>query len=348
MRDIRGDLQDRTSFLEEQIIAARAQFEKRMELFTREHEQKIADLQAELEAVNMLMDREYRRIMSAPDVEDERRQAQAEPDLERGPVAGAHQMYDETDYLDEASELLPEDDPYIEPDVEEAAPSRQASPAPEARPARREPEPRYAQHPAARAEAEADEEYRPPVTADARPRRPIPIDHSMERPAMERPAAERRPVETDTHQPAARAPEPARPALHRQEAPRSQQAPRSQETPRRQEAPRRDEQRLRRESAPGEAAPGERAPRERGAVSAQRQPLADFLIRKLGEAGTMSLDDLCGTAIREGYFAEGDNPDRTVHMTLMNVVKAGFIRQMPNGTFAPASVMDTIRLRRAI
>ena len=53
-------------------------------------------------------------------------------------------------------------------------------------------------------------------------------------------------------------------------------------------------------------------------------------------------------AIQEGYFAEGDNPDRTVHMTLMNVVKAGFIRQMPNGTFAPASVMDTIRLRRAI
>lgn len=72
MRDIRGDLQDRANFLEEQISAARIQFEKRMERFAREHEAKISDLQAELEAVTMLMEREYRRIMSAPEVEDER------------------------------------------------------------------------------------------------------------------------------------------------------------------------------------------------------------------------------------------------------------------------------------
>ena len=62
----------------------------------------------------------------------------------------------------------------------------------------------------------------------------------------------------------------------------------------------------------------------------------------------MSLEDLCQGAIKEGYFAQGDNPDRTVHETLMNVVNAGFIRQLPNETFAPATVMDTIRLRRTI
>ncbi|WP_108682192.1 hypothetical protein [Methyloceanibacter sp. wino2] len=307
MRDIRGDLQDRAGFLEEQIGAAQAQFEKRMELFTREHESKIADLQAELEAVSMLMEREYRRIMSAPDVAEERRQTQPQPAPEQAPVASAPEAYDESDYVDEESEYLPEDEPYRRPAVAEAEP------------ARREPEPRYAPRPAARAE----DDHRQPATAEAQPQRPIP---------MERPAAERRPVETAPYRPAARAPEP------RQEAPR-QEAPR-QETVRQEAA--------RQESSRREEQPRQYEPVQQDRGPAQRQPLADFLIRKLGEVGNMSLDDLCGVAIHEGYFAEGDNPDRTVHMTLMNVVKAGFIRQMPNGTFAPASVMDTIRLRRAI
>lgn len=319
MRDIRGDLQDRAGFLEEQIGAAQAQFEKRMELFTREHESKIADLQAELEAVSMLMEREYRRIMSAPDVAEERRQAQPQQTPEQAPVVSAPEAYDESDYVDEESEYLPEGEPYRRSAVAEAEPARQAAPSEEARPVRREPEPRYAPRPAARAE----DDHRQPAAAEARPQRPVP---------MERPAAERRPVETAPYRPAARAPEPRQEAP-RQEAPR--QEPVRQEAPR-QESPRREEQ------------PRQYEPVQQDRGPSQRQPLADFLIRKLGEVGNMSLDDLCGVAIHEGYFAEGDNPDRTVHMTLMNVVKAGFIRQMPNGTFAPASVMDTIRLRRAI
>ena len=84
------------------------------------------------------------------------------------------------------------------------------------------------------------------------------------------------------------------------------------------------------------------------AKASQPQPLADFLLRKLGEIGAMTLDDLCHHAVQEGYFADGEITERGVHITLMNVVKAGFIRQLPNGTFAPATVMDTIRLRRAI
>jgi len=80
----------------------------------------------------------------------------------------------------------------------------------------------------------------------------------------------------------------------------------------------------------------------------QPPPLADFLIRKLSEIGAMTLDDLCHVAVQEGYFAEGEIADRAVHVTLTNVAKAGFIRQLPNGSFAPATVMDTIRLRRAI
>jgi hypothetical protein len=295
MRDIRGDLQDRAGFLEEQLNAAQAQFEKRMELFTREHELKIHDLQAELEAVSMLMEREYRRIMSAPDVEEERRQAAPE---QHAPAAAAPETYEEPDYPEEEPEVLPEEEPYDEPAVAES-------------------EPQYAPPPAPR----ADEDYRRSVAAEARSRRPI---------AEEQPAADRRPAEAQSYgRPAARAPEP------RQEAPRQE--------PQREEAPRQEPQR--RQAANGRF---ESVQRERGSAPAQSQPLADFLIRKLGEVGNMNLDDLCGVAIQEGYFAEGDNPDRTVHMTLMNVVKAGFIRQLPNGTFAPASVMDTIRLRRAI
>ena len=295
MRDIRGDLQDRAGFLEEQLNAAQAQFEKRMELFTREHELKIHDLQAELEAVSMLMEREYRRIMSAPDVEEERRQAAPE---QHAPAAAAPETYEEPDYPEEEPEVLPEEEPYDEPAVAES-------------------EPQYAPPPAPR----ADEDYRRSVAAEARSRRPI---------AEEQPAADRRPAEAQSYgRPAARAPEP------RQEAPRQE--------PQREEAPRQEPQR--RQAANGRF---EFVQRERGSAPTQSQPLADFLIRKLGEVGNMNLDDLCGVAIQEGYFAEGDNPDRTVHMTLMNVVKAGFIRQLPNGTFAPASVMDTIRLRRAI
>ena len=79
-----------------------------------------------------------------------------------------------------------------------------------------------------------------------------------------------------------------------------------------------------------------------------QQPLADFLIRKLNEAGAMSRDDLRRLALQEGYFADADSADRGVHTTLINVVKAGLIRQLPNGNFAPATVLDTIRLRRAM
>ena len=62
----------------------------------------------------------------------------------------------------------------------------------------------------------------------------------------------------------------------------------------------------------------------------------------------MSRDDLRRLALQEGYFADADAADRGMHNTLLNVVKAGLIRQLPNGNFAPATVLDTIRLRRAM
>jgi hypothetical protein len=89
------------------------------------------------------------------------------------------------------------------------------------------------------------------------------------------------------------------------------------------------------------AAPAPKAPAE-SQRSAPPQPLADFLIRKLAEQGPMSQDKLRVLAVQEGYFPDGD-AERGVPAVLMHVVKAGHIRQLPNGDFA-----EVIRLRRAI
>ena len=83
-------------------------------------------------------------------------------------------------------------------------------------------------------------------------------------------------------------------------------------------------------------------------IAQPEQPLADFLVRKLNEVGATSRDDLRRLALQEGYFADSDAADRGLHNTLLNVVKAGLIRQLPNGNFAPATVLDTIRLHRAM
>src|SRR5262249_43980030 len=80
-----------------------------------------------------------------------------------------------------------------------------------------------------------------------------------------------------------------------------------------------------------------------------QQPLNDFLVRKLNEVGAMSRDDLRRLSLQEGYFADVESADRGVQVTLFNMVKAGFIRQLPNGNFAPATMLDTTtRLRRAM
>ena len=90
-------------------------------------------------------------------------------------------------------------------------------------------------------------------------------------------------------------------------------------------------------------------PAQQPAPAAQpQQPLNDFLVRKLNEVGAMSRHDLCRFSLQEGYFADVESAERSVQVILFNVVKAGFLRQLPNGNFAPATVLDTIRLRRAM
>ena len=62
MRDIRGDLQERANMVEQQINAAQNQFEKLIEQMQREKNSRIGDLNAELDAVNRVMEIEHRRL----------------------------------------------------------------------------------------------------------------------------------------------------------------------------------------------------------------------------------------------------------------------------------------------
>jgi hypothetical protein len=89
-------------------------------------------------------------------------------------------------------------------------------------------------------------------------------------------------------------------------------------------------------------------PAAKRAPSPSLQPLADFLGRKLRETGTMPKDELRRLAVQEGYFAEAAGADADVEAALLQGVKAGLVKQLPDGKFATPSLLDTIRLRRAI
>ena len=221
MRDIRGDLQDRASLLEEQINAHEAEFEKLIEQLKREHDSRLEDLKAELEAVTRLMEVELRRLSSAP----------AAPTVQQTSEPVHHAVHQ---------------------------PAQQSAHQPPQHSAHQPP-----QHPV----------HQPP-------------QHSAHQPPQH---SAHQPVQHSSHRP-------------------QPQQPQTQ----------------------------------------PEQPLADFLVRKLNEVGAMSRDDLRRLALQEGYFADSDTADRGMHNTLLNVVKAGLIRQLPNGNFAPATVLDTIRLRRAM
>ncbi len=75
--------------------------------------------------------------------------------------------------------------------------------------------------------------------------------------------------------------------------------------------------------------------------------LADFLVRKLSETGPMSKDDLRNLAMKEGYFADAESAARGVHATLMDILRGERIRQLPDGTLAPPTLTQAIRVRMA-
>jgi len=62
MRDIRGDLQVRANLIKERMSAAQQQFENLTEQLKLEHETKLTEIKAELEAVKFVMEAENSRV----------------------------------------------------------------------------------------------------------------------------------------------------------------------------------------------------------------------------------------------------------------------------------------------
>jgi hypothetical protein len=62
MRDIRGELQERASLVEQQISATQNQFQKLVEQLKSEHDSRAIDLKAALNAVNRVIEIEHRRL----------------------------------------------------------------------------------------------------------------------------------------------------------------------------------------------------------------------------------------------------------------------------------------------
>jgi hypothetical protein len=82
------------------------------------------------------------------------------------------------------------------------------------------------------------------------------------------------------------------------------------------------------------------------AANAPQLSLADFIMRKLNEIGPMSKDDLVSLTLNDGLVADAESADRSVQAVLLSILRNEHIWQLQNGTFAPATLSHTIRLRR--
>jgi hypothetical protein len=74
--------------------------------------------------------------------------------------------------------------------------------------------------------------------------------------------------------------------------------------------------------------------------------LADLFMRKLNEAGSMSREELVDLAVKQGFFPDAENAMQGIHPMLVNLLRSELIRELPNGTFAPPTLSQAIKLRR--
>ena len=76
--------------------------------------------------------------------------------------------------------------------------------------------------------------------------------------------------------------------------------------------------------------------------------LADRFMYRLNEVGSMSRDDLVELAVKEGFFADKENAVQGMHPMLVNLLQSELSPELPNGTFAPPTLSQAIKLRRAV
>lgn len=74
--------------------------------------------------------------------------------------------------------------------------------------------------------------------------------------------------------------------------------------------------------------------------------LADLFMRKLNEASQMSRQELVDLAVAEGFFPDAEHASQGVHPMLVNMLRSELIRELPDGTLAPPTLSQAIKLRR--
>ena len=89
-------------------------------------------------------------------------------------------------------------------------------------------------------------------------------------------------------------------------------------------------------------------PRVLQSPASPREALADFIARKLAELGPGSQEDLSSVAAQEGYFPDTQHARPSVHATVIDLLRRQRIRQLPDGTLAPATVSQMIRLQQTM
>ena len=90
------------------------------------------------------------------------------------------------------------------------------------------------------------------------------------------------------------------------------------------------------------------APQSGPQILPQQISLSEFILRKLNDIGPMSKDDLINFAYKDGLFADAESTERAVHAALISTLRNEQIRQLQDGTFAPVTLAQTVRFRRAI
>ena len=73
--------------------------------------------------------------------------------------------------------------------------------------------------------------------------------------------------------------------------------------------------------------------------------LADLFMHKLVETGSMSREELVDLAVKEGFYPDAENAAQGIHSMLVNLVRSELIRELPDGTFAPPTMSQAIKLR---
>jgi hypothetical protein len=76
--------------------------------------------------------------------------------------------------------------------------------------------------------------------------------------------------------------------------------------------------------------------------------LADLFMGKLDKEGSMSREQLVDLAVKEGFFPDAGSAVQAIHPMLVKLLQSELIRELPNGTFAPPTLSQTIKLRRVV